>query len=122
MKWSPTFGKIVVPNTNTKEEDSQVNSVADHKMLFNPRVKVNFNRGDLTSDAGLLLYKAFDDKIGLSEMIKTILHLDDAVDHRQQENHDVVMQKIYQHVAGYHADDHADDLRHEPILTTILNK
>jgi hypothetical protein len=32
------------------------------------------------------------------------------------------MQKIYQHLAGYHADDHADTLRYDPTLATILNK
>jgi hypothetical protein len=33
-----------------------------------------------------------------------------------------VIQKIYQHLAGYQTDDHVDDLSVEPLLTAILGK
>ncbi|WP_344909997.1 transposase, partial [Amphibacillus indicireducens] len=46
----------------------------------------------------------------------------DSVDHREHPNPDVVIQKIYQHLAGYHTDDHADELKHEPMFTKILDK
>ena len=36
-------------------------------MIFNPKVKINFNGGELTSDAGLLAYREFDQKLGLSQ-------------------------------------------------------
>lgn len=97
-------------------------SVQELRMNFNPRMKVNFEGGDLTSDAGLLLYKEFDHKIGLSEAVKQYLVVDDPIHHRDHPNDDVVLQKIYQHVAGYHTDDHADDLCHEPLLTAMLGK
>ncbi|MTI85370.1 MAG: IS1380 family transposase, partial [Firmicutes bacterium] len=47
-----------------------MNSVQDYSMNFNSRMKLNFAGGNLTSDAGLLLYKEFDHKIGLSETVK----------------------------------------------------
>lgn len=97
-------------------------SVQELRMDFNPSMKVNFNGGDLTSDAGLLLYKEFDHKIGLSNEIKNLLVVDDPVSHRDHPNHEVVIQKVYQHVAGYHTDDHADDLCNEPLLTAMLGK
>ncbi|WP_380029545.1 transposase, partial [Effusibacillus consociatus] len=50
------------------------------------------------------------------------LVVDDPVHHRDHPNDDVVVQKIYQHVAGYHTDDHADDLCYEPLLTAMLGK
>jgi len=99
-----------------------VNSVQEYRMNFNPLMKVNFNGGDLTSDAGLLLYKSFDYKLGLSQTIKELLVVNDSVVHRDHPNADVVIQKIYQHVGGYHTDDHADDLHAEPLLTSILDK
>jgi hypothetical protein len=46
-----------------------MNSVQEMNMNFNSRMKVNFDGGDLTSDAGLLLYKSFDHKLGLSDSI-----------------------------------------------------
>ncbi len=99
-----------------------MNSVNEKSMNFNKRVKLNFDGGDLTGDAGILLYKEFDDAIGLSRAIEEMVHIKDDVIHRTHENHDVIIQKIYQNSAGYHADNHADYLRHDPALTTILNK
>ncbi|MBA3924077.1 MAG: IS1380 family transposase [Nostocaceae cyanobacterium] len=94
----------------------------EYSLNFNPRMKVNFEGGDLTSDAGLLLYKSFDHKLGFSKTVKELLVVNDNVIHRDHPNSDVVIQKIYQHVAGYHTDDHADDLQAEPLLTAILAK
>ena len=94
----------------------------DITMNFNHRLKVNFDGGDLTSDAGLLLYKEFDHKLGISDTVKKLLVVNDAVCHRDHPNHDVVIQKLYQHLAGYHTDDHADDLAFEPLMTTLLGK
>ncbi len=85
-------------------------------------MKVNFDGGDLTSDAGRLLYKEFDHKLGFSEAIKEKLVIHDSVIHRAHPNSDVALQKIYQHIAGYHTDDHADDLYNEPLLATLLGK
>lgn len=96
--------------------------VNEKSMNFNKRVKVNFDGGDLTGDAGILLYKEFDHVIGLSRTIEETVHIKDNVIHRTHENDSVIMQKIYQNAAGYHADDHADHLRHDPALTTVLNK
>ncbi|KEF36863.1 hypothetical protein M670_03945 [Schinkia azotoformans MEV2011] len=43
----------------------------EQSMDFNGRIKINFDGGDLTSDAGLLLYKEFAEKIGLSQLIQS---------------------------------------------------
>lgn len=97
-------------------------SVIEKSLNFNKMIKVNFNGGNLTSDSGLLLYKEFDEKIGLSQSIQETLQVNDPVQHREHFNHDVVIQKVYQHITGYHTDDHADELKHEPMFTTILDK
>ncbi|WAH38753.1 IS1380 family transposase [Alicyclobacillus dauci] len=99
-----------------------MNSVQDYTLNFNPRMKMNFAGGDLTSDAGLLLYREFDQKLGLSEAVKKLLVVHDPVFHRDHPNSDVVLQKVYQHLAGYHTDDAADDLAVEPLLTALLGK
>ncbi|MBE1554373.1 IS1380 family transposase [Sporosarcina limicola] len=48
--------------------------------------------------------------------------LNDSMEHTVHTNDSVLVQKVYQHIAGYHADDHADSLRYDPALTTILEK
>lgn len=34
--------------------------------------------------------------------------MNDGVSHRKYENHEVIMQMIFQNAAGYHADNHTD--------------
>ncbi|WP_077296824.1 IS1380 family transposase, partial [Virgibacillus pantothenticus] len=97
-------------------------SVTEKSLNFNKMIKVNFDGGNLTSDAGLLLYKEFDEKIGLSQSIQETFQVNDSVHHRKHSNDEVIIQKIYQHITGYHTDDHADELKHEPMFTTILEK
>lgn len=97
-------------------------SVMEKSLNFNKRIKVNFDGGNLTSDSGLLLYKEFDEKIGLSQSIQDTLQVNDSVNHRVHPDHEGVIQKIYQHITGYHTDDRADELTYEPMFTTILDK
>lgn len=99
-----------------------MNSLNDKSMNFNKKVKINFDGGDLSSDAGLLMYKEFDEKIGFSKTIKENINIKDDVNHRTHENEDVILQKIYQIIAGYHTDDSADELRFDPTFTTVLGK
>lgn len=97
-------------------------SINEQTMHFNKSVKVNFEGGDLTTDAGLLMYKEFDDKIGLSQAINETVHIKDERSHHTHQNNEMIMQKIYQQTAGYFADDHADDLKYDPAFTTVMNK
>jgi len=122
-KKSPYFGSVDGDQTHQNYKgDSSMASLQEYSMNFNPRMKVNFDGGDLTSDAGLLLYKEFDYKLGLSQTVKQLLVVNDPVVHRDHPNSDVALQKIYQHLCGYHTDDHADDLSHEPLLTALMAK
>lgn len=99
-----------------------MNSVQEFTMDFNPKMRVNFNGGDLASDAGQLLYKEFDHRMGLSDAVRDQLVVHDSVLHRDHSNSDIVLQKVYQHIAGYHTDNHADDLAMEPLLTALFGK
>ncbi len=99
-----------------------MNSLNEKSMKFNEKVKINFYGGNLSSDSGLLIYKEFDKKIGFSKVIKENLKIQDNVKHRKHKNEDIVIQKIYQSIAGYHTDDSADELRVDPTFTTILDK
>ena len=99
-----------------------MNSLSEKALNFNKKIKVNFDGGDLSSDAGLLIIKEFDEKIGFSKTIKTIVKFNDPVNHLRHKNEDVLIQKIYQNIADYHADDHADDFKKDPVFTAVLNK
>ncbi len=56
-----------------------MNILKDTALECNPYLKINFDGGDLSSDAGLLLIKEFAEKIGLVKLIyrlfKTLMDL-----------------------------------------------
>ena len=99
-----------------------MNSLSEKALNFNKMIKVNFDGGDLSSDSGLLVIKEFDEKIGFSQVIKDVVKVFDSVNHTDHKNEDVLLQKIYQNIAGYHADNDADELKNDPVFTTVLNK
>jgi hypothetical protein len=88
-----------------------MNSVKEKPLIFNKKIKPNFDGGDLTSDSGLFLYKEFDEKIGLSVAIENILNVKDNAKFRHHTNSDIAIQKIYQNIAGCHTGDNRDDLK-----------
>ena len=87
----------------------------------NRKIKINFNGGDLSSDAGLLLIKEFAAKIGFLKLIKTKFKTNDKSlrFHKDNEN---LMQMIYQIISAYFQDDCADELTSDPVFISILEK
>jgi hypothetical protein len=87
----------------------------------NSKIKINFDGGDLSSDAGLLLLKEFICKIGLDKLIEQHFQTNDKTIriHKDNEN---LLQKMYQQLAGYFTDDDSDELTTDPIFTNLLNK
>ena len=97
-------------------------NILDTKSLeCNRKIKINFNGGDLSSDAGLLLIKEFAAKIGFLKLIKNKFKTNDKSVrfHKDNEN---LMQMIYQIISAYFQDDCADELTSDPVLTAILEK
>lgn len=55
----------------------------------NRQIKINFNGGDLSSDAGLLLIKEFVNKLGIDKLLSSIFKTNDSAlfrYHTDQEN------------------------------------
>ena len=96
-------------------------SLSELRSESNSMIKINFDGGDLSSDAGLLLLKEFVCKIGLDQLIKDHFQTNDTTIrfHKDNEN---LLQKIYQQLAGYFTDDDSDELTTDPIFTNLLNK
>jgi hypothetical protein len=85
---------------------------------YNKNVTINFEGGNLTSDAGLLAYKAFDEKIGLSKCIQKVFP--DKKDFIHQ-TADVFNQIIYQTIGGYHSDQLSNELMNDATFQLIFN-
>ena len=88
----------------------------------NKQIKINFDGGDLSSDAGLLLFKEFLFKIGAVKLINRIFKTNDTAWFRIHNDASNLMQVIYQIISAYFEDDCADELTNDPVMTAILNK
>lgn len=88
----------------------------------NKRFKLNFDGGDLSSDAGLLLIKEFISKLHFDKLIDSIFHTNDSSSRRTHKDDENLLQVIYQIFSAYYEDDCADELTNDPILTAILAK
>jgi hypothetical protein len=86
---------------------------------FQPKLAVDFAGGTLTTDAGLLLVREFDDQWGLTADI--VARVGDGRDARYV-THDaatLLRQRVYQLIAGYEDVNDAQTLRHDPTLQVV---
>ena len=86
---------------------------------FQPKLVVDFAGGTLTTDAGLLLVREFDEQLGLSADV--VSRLTDTRDARYvtHELAALVRQRLYQIAAGYEDVNDADRLRHDPTFQVV---
>ncbi|NLB19947.1 MAG: hypothetical protein GX829_03730 [Clostridium sp.] len=96
-----------------------MNSLQQKSLNFNKKLFCDFSGGNLSSDSGLLLVRSFMEKLEVRSIFEALFN--DSV-RRTHEISSVIEQLIYQNIAGYHKDDAADDLRHDHIFTSILDK
>jgi hypothetical protein len=89
---------------------------------FQPKIVLDFNGGEITSDTGLLLLRQFDAQLGLTKKLNGIF-----TDWRhpafiEHQTHEMLVQRIYQIAAGYEDCNDADTLRIDPTFQTIVGK
>jgi hypothetical protein len=87
---------------------------------FNHKIKLSNDGGALSSDTGELLFREFDEKIGFSKTIIKHLILNDPRAYYIHSNENLLRQKIYQIIAGYSADDAANQLTKDPVFTQVI--
>ena len=88
----------------------------------NRQIKINFDGGDLSSDAGLLLIKEFVSKIGIDKLFKREFKTNDSATFRYHTDKDNLLQMIYMIIAGYFEDDSSDELTNDPVFKAVLDK
>ena len=98
---------------------SIVNTLA---LESNRQIKINFDGGDLSSDAGLLLIKEFVSKLGINKLIDRNFKTNDSATFRFHTDRDNLLQMIYMIIAGYFEDDASDELTNDPVFKAVLDK
>jgi Transposase DDE domain group 1 len=88
----------------------------------NRPLQARFDGGQMTSDAGLLLLREFDQRQGLTARLAAVLadpRESERVDHPLEE---LLCQRLYQIVAGYEDGNDADRLRHDPAFQLLSGR
>ena len=88
----------------------------------NRQIKINFDGGDLSSDAGLLLIKEFISKLGIERLLNRSFKINDSAVFRYHTDRDNLLQMIYMIMAGYFEDDASDELTKDPVFKAVLEK
>ena len=88
----------------------------------NRQIKINFDGGDLSSDAGLLLIKEFVSKLGIDKLFSHSFKTNDSASFRYHTDKENLLQMIYMIIAGYFEDDASDELTNDPVFKPVLNK
>lgn len=91
-------------------------------LQFHPQkpVIVENSAGRLSSDAGLLVVREFDDRLGLTERFAKVLD-----DFRVNPDHSMlsmVRQRIYGILAGYEDQNDHDTLRYDPVFQLVCDR
>lgn len=88
----------------------------------NRQIKINFDGGDLSSDAGLLLIKEFISKLGIEKLFGHSFKTNDSALFRYHTDKENLLQMIYMIIAGYFEDDASDELTNDPVFKAVLGK
>ena len=85
-------------------------------------IRADFSGGQITSDAGLLPLRAFDQRHGLTRDLAECV-CDDRDDARvSHPGLSLLRQRLYQIIAGYEDANDADRLRHDPAFQILADQ
>ncbi len=90
--------------------------------LGRKKIQADFNGGQITSDAGLLLLREVDRRIGLMDAIDRCIpdpRKADQVDHQQRT---LLTQRIFAIAAGYEDLNDHDQLRHDVLMQSVVDR
>lgn len=79
--------------------------INDTALESNRYLKINFDGGYLSSDAGLLLVKEFSYKLGFVKLLKSEFRTNDSASFRYHKEDENLWQVIYQILGAYFEDD-----------------
>ena len=98
---------------------TECRSGSGFEFQFAPKLAVAFDGGEITSDAGLVLLREFDERLGVTAALRTLVA--DPRDTRFTEHEllTLLRQRLYQIAAGYEDGNDATALRRDPTLCAV---
>ena len=106
-------GKIKVLKLKNHTKEPSISIVNTLSLESNIKIKINFDGGDLSSDAGLLLIKEFVSKLGIDKLFGQSFKTNDSALFRYHTDKENLLQMIYMIITGYFEDDTSDELTND---------
>jgi hypothetical protein len=90
------------------------------RLRFNPKIRLEFRGATITSDAGLLAFREFDDALGLTRIAAD--YFQESRTGRNIRHHLVPLlrQSIYSRLAGYDDTNDAERLSRDPAMRVVV--
>src|SRR5436309_3935315 len=92
------------------------------RLSFNSQLRVEFQGATVTSDAGLLLPRELDARLGLNTLIERHLADPRTGQNRQFPLPDLFRQSIYSRLAGYEDTNDAERLAEDPAFRMLASR
>src|SRR6266481_588928 len=92
------------------------------RLSFNSRLHVELRGATVTSDAGLFLPRALDERLGLDALIERYLSDPRTGHNRQFPLPDLFRQSIYSRLAGYEDTNDAERLAEDPTFRMLASR
>lgn len=92
------------------------------KFFTKKKVTLNYNGGNISSDAGLLLIKEFDDKLKITKRMSKCIKDQRNPSYISHTIKNLIDQRFYSWLAGYEDCNDAKELRKDPVLQAINNR
>ena len=92
------------------------------RLAFNPQLRVEFRGATVTSDAGLLLPRGLDERLGLGALIERHLGDPRTGHNRQFPLADLLRRSIYSRLAGYEDTNDAERLAEDPAFRMLASR
>ena len=90
------------------------------RVRFDSRLKLEFHGARISSDAGLLAYREFDERFELTRMAEEVLHDTRTGGNVQHTLAALLRQSVYGRLAGYEDVNDADRLRVDPAMRYVV--
>src|SRR5947209_10172827 len=91
-------------------------------LSFNPQLRVEFHGATVTSDAGLLLPRELDERLGLTTLIERHVTDPRSGRNRQFPLPDLFRQSVYSRLAGYEDTNDAERLAEDPTFRMLASR
>src|SRR5881409_1473108 len=92
------------------------------RLSFNPQLRIEFRGATVTSDAGLVLPRELDKRLGLDALIERHLTDPRTGHNRQFPLPDLFRQSIYSRLAGYEDTNDAERLAEDPTFRMLASR